>query len=178
MKTNKILFAISTLLLSFSSNAIESDYSQPIHVSSLQQHAKMAENKVIFSKEVLLTQGTIKITSDTLTVEREPKINSEKMTAKGLPATFYQTQNDGRPLTAKANSISYNVAEGKITLSGKAQVKQLDSEINASQIIYFLKTKELIVGTGEANKERVSTVFLPSQFEKTKKNTTNSNKEE
>ncbi|WP_435234916.1 lipopolysaccharide transport periplasmic protein LptA [Psychromonas sp. PT13] len=178
MKINKILFAVSTLLVSFSSNAIESDYSQPIHVSSLQQHAKMAENKVIFSKEVLLTQGTIKITSNTLTVERDTKINSEKMTAEGLPATFYQTQNDGRPLTAKANYISYNVAEGKITLSGSAQVKQLDSEINASKIVYFLKTKELIVGTGESNKDRVNTVFLPSQFEKTKQDTTNSNKEE
>jgi len=178
MKKNKILFAVSTLLISCASNALESDYSKPIHVSSLQQHAKLAENKVIFSKEVLLTQGTIKITSNTLTVERDPKINNEKMTAKGLPATFYQTQNDGKPLTAKANNISYDVVEGKITLSGEAQVKQLDSEINASKIVYFLKTKELIVGTGEANKDRVNTVFLPSQFESDKKNTTPSNKEE
>ena len=168
MKINKHLLVLSTLLFSFSSTALESDYEQPIHVSSAQQHAKMQENTVVFSKDVLLTQGSIKITSDKLTVVRDPQANREIMVADGQPATFYQTQNDGRPLAAQANSISYEVATGKITLSGKAQVKQLDSEINASEIVYFLKTKELIVGAGESGNDRVNTIFLPAQFEKSK----------
>lgn len=178
MKINKYLIVLSTLLISFSSTALESDYEQPIHVSSLKQHAKMQENKVIFSEEVLLTQGSIKITSDELTVIRDLEAKSEIMLADGVPATFYQTQDDGRPLTAQANSISYNVDEGKIILIGKAQVKQLDSQINGAEIIYFLKTEELVVAAGENKTDRVKTVFLPAQFEKNKENNNSSAEKE
>lgn len=169
MKINKKLLFISALFFSFSSVALESDYEQPIHVSSLKQHAKMKENTVEFLNEVLLTQGSIKISSDKLTVLRGTQPNHEIIIADGKLATFYQTQDNGKPFNAQANSIRYDVAQGKITLSGKAQVKQLDSQINGSEIIYFLETEELIVNTGSGKNERVNTVFLPAQFEKTKK---------
>ena len=174
MKINKQLLLISTLLFSFSSVALESDYEQPIHVSSLKQHAKMKTNTVTFLKDVLLTQGSIKITSDKLTVIRGTQPNHEIMIADGDLATFYQTQDNGKPFDAQANSIRYDVAKGKITLTGNAQVKQLDSQINGSEIVYFLETEELIVSTGSGKNDRVSTVFLPAQFEKNKKDATES----
>ena len=172
MKINKPLLLINALLFSFSSTALESDYEQPIHVSSLKQHAKMKENTIVFSKEVLLTQGSIKITGDKLTVIRGTEPNHEVMIADGELATFYQTQDDGKPLEAQASSIRYEVAKGKITLSGNAQVKQLDSQVNGSEIIYFLNTEELIVNTGTSEDDRVNTVFLPAQFEKNKDDAT------
>ena len=172
MKINKRLLLISTLLFSFSSTALESDYEQPIHVSSLKQHVQMKKNRVVFLNDVLLTQGSIKITSDKLTVIRGVEPNHEIIMADGDLATFYQTQDDGKPFNAQANSIRYDVAKGKITLTGHAQVKQLDSRINGSEIIYFLETEELIVNTGSAENDRVNTVFLPAQFEKPKKDAT------
>ena len=174
MKTNKILILASTLFLSFQSYALEADYRQPIHVSSQTQHARMKDNTVVFSKQVLLTQGSIKMTSDSLTVVRGEKANHEIMTAKGNLATFYMTQENGKPLNARAASIRYEVAKGKITLIGNAQVKQLDSQINGAEIVYFLNTEELIVNNGDNKDERVNTVFLPAQFEK--KKTTDDNK--
>ena len=172
MKINKRFLLLSTLIFSFSSFAIESDYEQPIHVSSLKQHAKMKENTIIFSEKVLLTQGSIKITGDQLTVIRNELPNHEIMIAEGKLATFYQTQDDGKPLHAQANNIHYDVANGKITLKGNAQVKQLDSQINGSEIIYFLDTEELTVTTGNEVSDRVKTVFLPAQFEDSKKEDT------
>jgi len=174
MKINKKLLLASILLFSFSSVAVESDYEQPIHVSSLKQHAKMKENTIIFSEKVLLTQGSIKITGDQLTVIRGEQPNHEVMIAAGKLATFYQTQDDGKPLNAQANDIHYDVAKGKITLKGNAQVKQLDSEINGSEIVYFLNTEELTVTTGDNERDRVNTVFLPAQFETPEKNATQS----
>lgn len=159
---------ISALLISFSSLALESDYDQPIHVSSLSQHAQMKKNTVVFLKEVLLTQGTIKITGDKLTVIRGTLPNHEIIIANGQLATFYQTQDDGKPFDAQAKNIHYDVAKGKITLTGDAQVKQLDSQINGSKITYLLNTEELIVDTEKGENGRVNTVFLPAQFEKPK----------
>ena len=57
----------------------------------------------------------------------------KKCWQKGNVATFYQTQEDGRPFNAEANSIYYDVAKSTITLTGNAQVKQLDSRINGAK---------------------------------------------
>ena len=168
MKINKISLLLSTLILPFSTQALESDYDQPINVSSVAQHAKMKTNTITFSDDVLLTQGTIKITSDKLVVIRGKQPNHEIMIAEGKVATFYQKQEDGKPFDAEANKIHYDVAKAKITLTGNAQVKQLDSQINASKITYFLDTEEIIVESGKSEKQRVNTVFLPAQFEKDK----------
>ncbi|AGH81894.1 OstA family protein [Psychromonas sp. CNPT3] len=176
MKKIKIGLISSALLFSLSAWALESDYVKPIHVSSISQHAKMKNNSITFVDDVLLTQGSIIIKADKLIVTRTAQPNHEQMLAKGNVATFYQTQEDGRPFNAQANSIHYDVAKSKITLTGNAQVKQLDSRINGAKIIYYLNTEELIVMSDKNNEKRVKTVFLPAQFEKNN-NKPNSTKE-
>jgi len=168
MNKIKLSLLISTLFISISCFSLESDYSQPIHVSSGSQHAKLKKNTVVFLDNVLLTQGSIKIIADKITVIRGEKPNHEIMIADGDLATLYQTQDDGKPFDAQANSIRYDVAKGAITLQGNAQVKQLDSQINGATIIYYLKTEELTVNTDDSKDARVTSVFLPAQFEKEK----------
>jgi len=179
MNLNKLTALLTLSLLSNGAAALESDFAQPIHVSSVQQHAKMKTNTITFIDDVLLTQGSIKITADKLTVIRGDEANQEVMIAEGNVATFYQKQDDGKPLEAEAKNVRYEVATGKITLTGRAQVKQLDSKINGASIVYFLKTEELSVTTDNGQKERVKTVFLPAQFQKddATKNTTDSSPE-
>lgn len=182
MKVTKVSLFLSTLILSLSATALESDYQQPINVSSVSQHAKMKTNTIIFQDDVLLTQGSIKITANNLTVIRGELPKHEVMIAKGTEegalATFYQTQDDGKPFNAQAESIRYDVATGKITLTGQAQIKQLDSQINGATIVYLLNTEELIVNTDKGADERVKTVFLPAQFEKDKSSEANQQKTE
>ncbi|ABM04594.1 OstA family protein [Psychromonas ingrahamii 37] len=165
MKINKLSLIISTLLISFASIALESDFTQPIHVSSVSQHVTMKNDRVVFQDDVLLTQGTIKLTADKLTVIQGKQSNQEIMIAEGSVATFYQTQEDGKPIDAEANVIRYDVAKAQVTLTGNAQVKQLKSQINGSKIIYFMETEELTV-SNDGKETRVTTVFLPAQFEK------------
>jgi len=170
MKLSKISLIVSMVVCSFSVQSLQSDYDKQINVSSVSQYAKMKSNTLTFIDDVLLTQGTIKITGDKLTVIRGAEADHEIMIAEGKVATFYQTQDDGKPLDAQANAIRYDVAKAKITLTGNAQVKQLDSKINGSKIIYFLETEELIVESAKNTQERVKTVFLPAQFEKQDEN--------
>lgn len=165
MNLNKLTALLAVALTSPYSAALESDFQQPIHVSSIQQHAKLKTNTVTFTNDVLLTQGSIKITADKLTVIRGTEPNHEIMIAEGNVASFHQIQDDGKPLDAEAKTIRYDVAEGKITLTQSAQVKQLDSKITGTTIVYFIGTEELNVTTDESKQERVKTVFLPSQFE-------------
>lgn len=177
MKINKLSLIFSTLLISFASIALESDFDQPIHVRSVSQHVTMKNNRVVFQDDVLLTQGSIKLTADKLTVIRGEKSNQEIMTAEGKVATFYQTQEDGKPIDAEANTIRYDVAKAQITLTGNAQVKQLNSRINGSKIIYLMETEELTV-SNDGKETRVTTVFLPAQFDKKGTENNTSEKEE
>ncbi|MEG3754693.1 lipopolysaccharide transport periplasmic protein LptA [Psychromonas arctica] len=175
MNLNKLACLLSISLFNANVIALESDYNQPIHVSSVKQHASLKTNTIIFTDEVLLTQGSIKITADKLTVIRGDKPNHELMIAEGNTSVFHQTQDDGKPLDAEAKKITYDVAKGKITLSKSAQVKQLDSQVNGAEIEYFLATQELNVSTDQNKKERVKTIFLPAQFEKSKNTNSTSN---
>ncbi len=169
MKKIKLSLILSAFLFSTSSTALQSDYDQPVYVASNKLHAKLKSNTVIYTEEVLLTQGTIKITGDKLTVIRGAVPNTEIMIAEGKKATFFQMQDDGKPLDAEANHIHYDVEKAKITLTGNAQIKQLDSTINGAKITYLLDTEELVVETDKSSNERVKTVFLPAQFEKDEK---------
>jgi len=166
MNLNKLALVLTTSLFSSHLLALESDYNQPIHISSAQQQASLKTNKIIFTQDVLLTQGTIKLTADKLTVIRGEQPNHEVMIAEGNVATFYQTQDDGKPFDAEAKNIVYDVAKGKVTLTSNAQVKQLDSQVNGSKIEYYLDSQELNVNSNQT--ERVKTIFLPAQFEKDK----------
>jgi len=170
-KNNKIVILLSSIAfsISFSSLALESDTSQPIHVSSRSQHAKMQKNVVTFLDNVLLTQGSMKLTANKLVVTRSTKARHATMLAEGNPATFYRLLDDNKPVHAKAKRIYYDVAHAKITLTGNAQVKQLSSAANGEKIIYYLHSQELIVKSGTGKNNRVQTVFLPTQFEKKKK---------
>lgn len=168
MNLNKLAALLTITLSSPYALALESDFDQPIHVSSVKQHAKLKTNTLTFTDEVLLTQGSIKITADKLTVIRGAEPNHEIMVAEGNVATFHQIQDDGKPLDAEAKTITYDVSQGKITLTKNAQVKQLDSKISGTKIIYHIATEELNVTTDQTKKERVKTVFLPAQFEKNK----------
>jgi lipopolysaccharide export system protein LptA len=163
---NKLYLACGIFLISTASYALESDYDKPIHITSYHQHAKMKENIIVFTEDVILTQGSIKMTGDKVTVTRGKKPNHETMEAQGERATFYQLQDDGKPFNAKANTIFYDVAKDKIILTGDAEVKQLDRQINGTQITYFLTSEELIVDSGKTKSgkpKRVETVFLPTQ---------------
>lgn len=169
MKKNKVIkkvIILSSVLMSFSTFAQISDRDKPIEVESISQHIKMKENIVTFTGDVLLTQGSIKLTGDKLTVTKKKIANNEIMISYGKPATFFQIMDDGKPINAKANKIKYDVAKAKITLIGNSEVKQLDSKINGTEIIYYLETEELTVNRAKNTKERVNTIFLPKQFDK------------
>jgi len=168
MNLNKLAVLLTVSLVNTNILALESDFDQPIHVSSVKQHASMKTNTIVFTDQVLLTQGSIKITADKLTVIRGAQPNHEIMTAEGNVAMFHQIQDDGKPFDAEAKHIIYDVAKGKITLTKNAQVKQLDSQVNGAKIVYFLETQELNVSSDQNKQERVKTIFLPAQFEKEK----------
>ncbi|MFC3913731.1 lipopolysaccharide transport periplasmic protein LptA [Pseudaeromonas sharmana] len=157
-----LLLALS--LLTTSIEAKQSDYQQPIQVDSQRQLAELGSDKVSFLDDVVITQGSIRITASKVEVIRHGQKGAEEMIAYGSPATFYQILDNGKPVEAQAKQLSYKLKEKLVILSGKAHLKQEDSQVSGDTIRYDIQ-KQQMAAESSGKGSRVKTIFLPDQIQ-------------
>ncbi|WP_067705954.1 MULTISPECIES: lipopolysaccharide ABC transporter substrate-binding protein LptA [unclassified Erwinia] len=165
MKNNLKLITLSLLLAaSLPAFALTGDSNQPVNVSSENQSLDMQSNVTTFTGNVVVTQGTIKITADKVVVTR-PGGDSKKtiVDAWGNPATFYQMQDNGKPVKGHAQKMHYELAKDFVELTDNAYLEQLDSNIKGDRITYLVKEQKM-QAYGSTGK-RVTTVLVPSQLQ-------------
>lgn len=152
------------LLLSVSAlQAKESDYQQPVTIDSGSQQAEMNENKATFLQDVVITQGSIIIHADKVVVLRHTK-GDDEMIASGRPATFFQILDNGKPVNASASELRYQLKDRLVTLTGKAELKQNDNQVNGDVIRYDIQ-KQQMIAQGSGKGSRVKTIFLPQEID-------------
>ena len=152
------LFSLTTLSVS----AANDDFKQPIKVNADKESIDLKNNKVIFSGNVSVLQGSLAIKAKLLEVRKKEAKGTEVFVATGNPATYQQVLEDGKPISAKADSIRYEVASRTLVLIGGAQLKQSDSLVNGETIRYNLDKQQLVAeGSGNGDKERVTAIFNP-----------------
>ena len=99
-----------------------------------------------------MTQGTIKINADKVVVTRPGgEQGKEIIDGYGNPATFYQMQDNGKPVKGHASHMHYELAKDLVILTGNAYLEQLDSNMKMQ-------------ASSEKGK-RVTTVLVPSQLQ-------------
>lgn len=154
------------VMSSFSALALKNDTNQPINIVSDNQSLDMDNRIVTFTDNVVITQGSILIKADKVVITRPAEKSGKKETieAFGRPVTFQQTLDNGKPVKGKANKVHYDLTTEFLTLTGNAELKQLDSKINSERISYDVK-KQQLKAKGSAN-ARVKTVLIPSQLNK------------
>ena len=151
---------MALLSTSLSSYALKGDTDQPINIDSGSQSLDMNSNVVTFSDNVVITQGSIKVTADKVTIIRQEG-KKETLEASGSPVTFQQTLDNGKPVNGKGNSVHYDLNSEFLTLVGNAELKQQGSFIKASKITYDVKKQQLKANSG--NKSRVKTILIPNE---------------
>ncbi|KXO11247.1 LptA, protein essential for LPS transport across the periplasm [Moritella sp. JT01] len=147
--------------MSNSALALESDFEEDVVVNAKRQEVFIKENRVIFYDSVVVTQGTILIHADKLTVLSPGGKGTEVMIAIGSPATFYQELDDGKKINAESNEIRYELGKKRLILSKNARVRQADSEVKSDKIIYQIDKQEMIAESGKHESDRVITTFTP-----------------
>ena len=162
--TNRINLFLALLLLATGVQAKQSDYKEKVYVDSIRQQAELADNKVTFFEDVIITQGTIKITAVKVEVIRRGDKGAEEMIAYGNPATFYQVLDNEKPVHAEATQINYKLKEKLVVLTGNAQLKQEDSQVNGDVIRYDIEKQQMMAESARKG-SRVKTVFLPEQVQ-------------
>ena len=160
-KTNKlslkVIIASAMLAASLPALAVTGDTDQPIHIESDTQSLDMQGN-------VVMTQGTIKINADKVVVTRPGgEQGKEIIDGYGNPATFYQMQDNGKPVKGRATHMHYELAKDLVILTGNAYLEQLDSNITGDQITYLVKEQKMQASSEKG--KRVTTVLVPSQLQ-------------
>jgi lipopolysaccharide export system protein LptA len=140
----------AALLLSVSqySLSLPDDRKQAINLSS--DRAIYEKNQGIYIGNVNMSQGSLKIRADKLTiVESDRKV--EKVIAEGTPAYFeQQPRADEGVVIATAQRIEYSLQDEEILLQRNASITHQGSKISGDRVVYSGR-KQMVVADGGSN---------------------------
>lgn len=141
------------------------DQDQPVIIEADNAQMDDQHGLSVYSGNVIITQGTLRITADSVTAHKENN-GMNKIVAEGKPAHYTQADNSkGGIVNASANTIHYLTDKDKIVLMGNATLEQQGNTVQGENITYDMKRK---IGNANSNGSstkqengRVKMVFQP-----------------
>ena len=143
--------------------ALSTDKNQDIEIESNSVYLDDTENLGIYSGNVVVLQGSIRITGDELTVFYSEENELDKIIIKGQPATFRQLPDNSNTYDeAEALVMEYHENDSMIILSNNARVRQGDRRLIADHIEYDTERSQVRAkgGPAESNVQEDSRVRL------------------
>lgn len=138
---DKLCVSFLALVLSQAALALSTDRDQPINIEADRAEADNARRVTTYYGDVIITQGTLKITGDTVTIEYDAQDRLTKLVSEGAPARFRQLP-DGKAdvpknyQVAEASRMEYYAREDVIVLLGGAVYGQGGDRVAADRIVY------------------------------------------
>ncbi|GHF78656.1 lipopolysaccharide export system protein LptA [Thalassotalea marina] len=151
---------------SFIANAAKIDAQKEVNIASSRTHADIKNKIISYIENVTITQGSLSIKAELVQVLTDSKTQFKTYIAKGKPATFKQTLDDGTPIYLQAEEIKYEPEKHIVVISGNAELRQEGSKMNGSVITYNFLTEEVLADS--IDDEQVKSVIQPKQLEKIK----------
>jgi len=151
-------------LLAAPAQAEKGDRSKPINVESERMHVDDAKKVSVFEGNVVITQGTLTIHADKVTV-RQDKDGFQYATAIGNPATFRQKRDGANGyIEGAADRIEYDGKADRIQFFNHAWLKRDPAdEVRGNYISYDSPTEYFTVtpGADASPDARVHAVIQP-----------------
>ncbi|KHL69618.1 MULTISPECIES: lipopolysaccharide transport periplasmic protein LptA [Pseudomonas] len=152
----KPLLLLGCLAAACSAWALPTDRDQPIHVQADSAELDDRQGKAIYRGDVVITQGTLKITGNTVTVTRNARGEIDTFTAQGRPAYYEQQPEVGESLVhAYGRTIEYFASNERIVLTDQAKVVRDGNTFEGERIVYDTRTQ--VVNAGRAQDGNVTT---------------------
>ncbi|OGT21143.1 MAG: lipopolysaccharide transport periplasmic protein LptA [Gammaproteobacteria bacterium RBG_16_57_12] len=136
------------------------DITAPVYIEADRVDIYEREQKSVYSGNVVLTHGAIRMSADEVTVYAREKQLS-KVEAQGNPVQYHQ-EPPGKPVTkASARQMVYTVEDGKLVMSGEALLQQDDNEFRGNRIVFDTRTEMVSAAKGEQEQGRVRVILHP-----------------
>ena len=130
--------AAAVLLASVApAHALSTDSEQPISILADQAEHNDATRITIYRGNVVIDQGSLHITGDTVTINFDARDEVTKITAAGAPAHFRQLPDgDTNHRKAWAKQMEYFPEQDLIMLFGDALYEKDGSRVQADRLVY------------------------------------------
>lgn len=134
---------LGLILLPAPAAALQSDRQQPMQIGADYSDATLGETgKALLRGNVSIVQGSLKIDSETATVERTAG-EIRRAQLEGSPVRLEQALDAGGKMQARARGVDYDLVNEVLLLTGDVVVTQPEGELRGERIRYDMKTGRL-----------------------------------
>lgn len=141
--------ALGLWLLATGAWGLETDRQQPLEVNADATDGTLGDGITTLRGHVEIRQGTLHIRASLAEVDKlDGKVRT--VVLRGEPAYLAQEIEQQGLVEASANTITYQVSSGLVTLEGAADVRHPQYQISGDSLSYDLNQQHFR-GTGEAN---------------------------
>ena len=166
-----LLSALTIVTTSMPAMAEKADRDKPVNIESDRMNADDSKKTAVFEGKVVLTQGTLSIRGDRVTVTQDTQ-GFQTGTAVGNPASFRQKrEGSAEYIEAEADRIEYNAKADKVEFFGRARLRRdCGDDVRGNYISYDARSEFFTVnsagpGTSSGGRsgpqDRVSAVLMP-----------------
>lgn len=148
----------------WSAAARNSDRDQPIKLSADQAEIDNVKGVSVYRGDVVLTQGTLKITGKIMHIYYAPDSRElDHIVVKGHPATYQELPEDASEYVyAKAPRMEYYAAgPRRIRLLEGATLWQGPNTFRGKQVVYDIEADQVMARSGKEN--RIHITIYPNQ---------------
>ena len=137
--------------------ALSTDSDQPITIEADRAEHDDAKRITTYRGNVVIDQGSLHITGDTVTIQFDGRDEVTKITSVGVPAHFRQlSDGDTSHRKAWAKRMEYFPEQDLIVLLGEARYEKDGSRVQADRLVYDslnARFKALTDAAGEPSDE-------------------------
>ncbi len=156
---NKLLTTLLPILIlvsaPFTAHALKEDVNKPIEVEADSVEIDEGSGKSTYKGNVILSQGSIRLKADTITVIQNEK-KSDQIKAVGRPATLTQKSSKGKKgIKGRSQRMEYYIDSDILYLIGNASLVQGKDTFQSDRIAYDRKKSLIKGGTSAKGKQRV-----------------------
>lgn len=146
--------------------AKEADLQQPIQIQANSVEIREQEGVSIYKGNVKITQGSLELTGDGITIHSTPE-GISTIVVTGSPARYSQQNDQDQVIRAHSDIMDYSRKTGLLQLKGDALLQQAQNRFSSNHIIYNTHTDVVQAGgdqtrnQDEGEKPRVSITIKP-----------------
>lgn len=162
LKRNKYLSTLlcSILIVPSLAWSLTEDVEKPVDIEADSVMFNNEKGIADYEGNVIIIQGSLEIRAAKVNIQA-PDHEITSIVATGSPVKLKQTMDDGQLVQGQAKTVTYNVKDERIVLTGNAKLEQGKDVISNNNIEYLPGSGELHAG-GKKNSGRVKAIFHPS----------------
>ena len=168
---NLLLLFFVVIFSSDSALALSTDRQQPINIEADTASIDNVNGVAIYEGDVIVTQGSIRLTAEKVTLNYSKKQEIEKLIAEGKIARFKQRLDNGEDITAQAKLMEYNALKSMLYLKRAAKLQKSRKGVNsytstAPYITYDTKAGLITANQNGRKKGRIKMTLKPQPKKK------------